>query len=283
MDFCFDLEYLSTIPLWVKFLGLPVGYWSSEDLRELASGVGKPLYTDKFTAKEKILYTRVLVKEDISQPLPEYIETDTPEKKLLAEIDKWSNIEEQALRQKSRASWIICGDTNSKSQSNDNSESDYEEASKILDQFGSQNFTAMLQEASMPCRYVNDQYLELNFTLSTSYVPPKENNAISNEASVPPVESPATNNSRASYARGRMPRPDHSPSRTRREVHVKQEHRQRDTDCPRAIRPISNGLYDPSYAAKGEPVDPHLRMLKQNPNFCNPKVGQDKVMINLNE
>nr|XP_016483576.1 PREDICTED: uncharacterized protein LOC107804238 [Nicotiana tabacum] len=36
------------------------------------------------------------------------------EKELLAEIDKWSNIEEQALRQKSRASSIMCGDTNSK-------------------------------------------------------------------------------------------------------------------------------------------------------------------------
>ncbi|XP_075095111.1 uncharacterized protein LOC142173423 [Nicotiana tabacum] len=35
------------------------------------------------------------------------------EKELLAEIDKWSNIEEQAIRQKSMANWIMCGDTNS--------------------------------------------------------------------------------------------------------------------------------------------------------------------------
>ncbi|XP_059306536.1 uncharacterized protein LOC132057978 [Lycium ferocissimum] len=34
------------------------------------------------------------------------------EKSLLAEISKWSNVEEQALRQKSRANWITCGDAN---------------------------------------------------------------------------------------------------------------------------------------------------------------------------
>lgn len=36
------------------------------------------------------------------------------EKEILAELDKWSNIEEQVLRQKSRANWILCGDSNSK-------------------------------------------------------------------------------------------------------------------------------------------------------------------------
>ncbi|KAK4339662.1 hypothetical protein RND71_041124 [Anisodus tanguticus] len=34
-------------------------------------------------------------------------------------------------------------------------------------------------------------------------------------------------------------------------------------------RPIHNSLYNPSYAAIDLPVDPHLRALKQNPNFCN--------------
>lgn len=36
------------------------------------------------------------------------------EKRLLAEIDKWSIIEEQVRKQKSRTYWISCGDTNSK-------------------------------------------------------------------------------------------------------------------------------------------------------------------------
>ncbi|XP_019254004.1 PREDICTED: uncharacterized protein LOC109232713 [Nicotiana attenuata] len=36
------------------------------------------------------------------------------EKEILAELDRWNNIEEQVLRQKSRANWILCGDSNSK-------------------------------------------------------------------------------------------------------------------------------------------------------------------------
>lgn len=36
------------------------------------------------------------------------------EKDTLADIEKWSNIEEQVLRQKSRACWIECGDANTK-------------------------------------------------------------------------------------------------------------------------------------------------------------------------
>ncbi|XP_070040906.1 uncharacterized protein [Nicotiana tomentosiformis] len=72
IDFYFDPECLSTIPLWVKFPGLPAGYWSPEALSKLVSGVGKPLYTDKITAEmEKISYAKVLVEADVSQPLPQ--------------------------------------------------------------------------------------------------------------------------------------------------------------------------------------------------------------------
>lgn len=61
------------------FPDLHIRYWSPEALSKLASGVGKPLYTDKFTAElEKISYARVLVEADVSQPLPECIEIDTP-------------------------------------------------------------------------------------------------------------------------------------------------------------------------------------------------------------
>nr|XP_009596522.1 uncharacterized protein At4g02000-like [Nicotiana tomentosiformis] len=79
IDLYFDLECLSTIPLWMKFPGLPVGYWSPKALSKLASGVGKPLYTDKFTTElEKISYARVLIEADVSQPLLECIQIDTP-------------------------------------------------------------------------------------------------------------------------------------------------------------------------------------------------------------
>ncbi|XP_019235531.1 PREDICTED: uncharacterized protein LOC109215869 [Nicotiana attenuata] len=79
IDFYFDPECLSTVPLWVKFPGLPVGYWSPEALGKLASGIGKPLYTDETTVDmERISYARVLIEVDVAQPLPECIELDTP-------------------------------------------------------------------------------------------------------------------------------------------------------------------------------------------------------------
>ncbi|XP_019225902.1 PREDICTED: uncharacterized protein LOC109207438 [Nicotiana attenuata] len=63
----------------VMHTGLPVGYWSPEALSKLASGVGKPLYTNKFTAElKKISYARALVEADVTQSLPECIEIDTP-------------------------------------------------------------------------------------------------------------------------------------------------------------------------------------------------------------
>ncbi|PHU05563.1 hypothetical protein BC332_26385 [Capsicum chinense] len=66
LDFEFDQEMLSMIPIWVKFPGLPVGYWSTEDLSKVASAVGKPIRTDSFiTNADKISYARVLVEVDV--------------------------------------------------------------------------------------------------------------------------------------------------------------------------------------------------------------------------
>ncbi|KAK4722273.1 hypothetical protein R3W88_012506 [Solanum pinnatisectum] len=38
-------------------------------------------------------------------------------------------------------------------------------------------------------------------------------------------------------------------------------------DSPQIPRLITNNLYDPSYAARGLPMDPHLRMFLTNPDF----------------
>ncbi|KAH0773615.1 hypothetical protein KY290_010752 [Solanum tuberosum] len=55
------------------------GYGSSEVLIKVASAIGKPLYTNRFTAiMARILYARVLVETDVSQPLLDSIETVTP-------------------------------------------------------------------------------------------------------------------------------------------------------------------------------------------------------------
>ncbi|KAG5571941.1 hypothetical protein H5410_061707 [Solanum commersonii] len=46
--------------------GLPVGYWFSDVLSKVTSAIGKPLYTDSFTATmARILYTRVLVETNV--------------------------------------------------------------------------------------------------------------------------------------------------------------------------------------------------------------------------
>ncbi|KAG5629694.1 hypothetical protein H5410_001411 [Solanum commersonii] len=75
LDFEFDKEILR----WVKFSGLPVGYWSIESLSEIASAVGRPMHTDLVTANvEKISYARILIEVDVSQPLTEVISIETP-------------------------------------------------------------------------------------------------------------------------------------------------------------------------------------------------------------
>ncbi|XP_060202998.1 uncharacterized protein LOC132631441 [Lycium barbarum] len=88
IDFQFDPDCLTTIPLWVIFPGLPVGYWSIEALSKVASAIGRPRYTDTFTAKmEKIAYARILVDVDVSQPLRESIELQTPQDLLHQTVD----------------------------------------------------------------------------------------------------------------------------------------------------------------------------------------------------
>ncbi|WMV29972.1 hypothetical protein MTR67_023357 [Solanum verrucosum] len=78
-SFIFDTKCITTIPLWVNFPSLPVGYWSTEALSKVASAVGKPLYTDRYTIEmNRISYARVLVEVDISQPLVEIVTLDTP-------------------------------------------------------------------------------------------------------------------------------------------------------------------------------------------------------------
>lgn len=73
--------------VWVRFPGLPVGYWSTETLSKMASVVDKPLYTDKFIAHyEKILYARVLVEVDVVFSLPGQLEIELPFGPLIQQI-----------------------------------------------------------------------------------------------------------------------------------------------------------------------------------------------------
>lgn len=62
---------LTSIPIWVKFLHLPLEYWNHACLSHVASGVGRPLYTDFVTEEHKRLgYARVLVEIDVDSECP---------------------------------------------------------------------------------------------------------------------------------------------------------------------------------------------------------------------
>jgi len=61
---------ISKIPIWVKFLKLPMEYWTEEGLSFVASMVGKPLHVDKVTATcERITYARACIEIDVEDDL----------------------------------------------------------------------------------------------------------------------------------------------------------------------------------------------------------------------
>jgi hypothetical protein len=62
---------LSSVPVWVKFLHLPMEFWTSNGLSYVASGVGVPLYADKVTEEQKRLgFARVLIEIDVHSACP---------------------------------------------------------------------------------------------------------------------------------------------------------------------------------------------------------------------
>ncbi|KAK4360146.1 hypothetical protein RND71_019098 [Anisodus tanguticus] len=67
-------ELFTTIPVWVIFRDIPLSVWSATGLSKIASRVGIPLYTDKFTKeRSKMNYARVLIEIDVSKkPIQEF-------------------------------------------------------------------------------------------------------------------------------------------------------------------------------------------------------------------
>ncbi|KAH0693868.1 hypothetical protein KY285_020965 [Solanum tuberosum] len=94
----------------------------------------------------------------------------------------------------------------------------------------------------MSNRSVRDEVIDLE-AVPDSYVPPE-----------------------ARYARDDMSR-THDESYFSRKEAAEKEIKRRKKEVSRATSPLGNGLYDSSFADKGLPLDPHLRMLKQNPSF----------------
>ncbi|XP_060210892.1 uncharacterized protein LOC132637893 [Lycium barbarum] len=68
--FDFTDEFLTEIPLWIKFPHLPVSCWSDDSLGKIASVIGKPLFADECTAKRtRISFARILVEVNTTKPL----------------------------------------------------------------------------------------------------------------------------------------------------------------------------------------------------------------------
>ncbi|XP_019235772.1 PREDICTED: uncharacterized protein LOC109216098 [Nicotiana attenuata] len=81
-------EVTRTMPIWVIFPGLPIQFWTKENLGCLANYLGKPIRLDKLTTDgDRISYARMFIEMDISQELPDTI--------LIKEAD--ANIENKPL------------------------------------------------------------------------------------------------------------------------------------------------------------------------------------------
>ncbi|KAL0285402.1 UNVERIFIED_CONTAM: hypothetical protein Scaly_2821000 [Sesamum calycinum] len=60
--------------VWIKLHHLTIKFWTKEDLRMVASGIGHPLYPDAITKSCKRLdFARVCIMLDISSKLPKHI------------------------------------------------------------------------------------------------------------------------------------------------------------------------------------------------------------------
>lgn len=103
MDFELNQELLCVIPKWVKFPRLPVGYWSAEALRKVASAIGKSIRINNYTTNmDRISYAWVLIKVDVSQLLPTSIHVKT-------ELGLWEKATDYDWRPKLCNSCLIYG------------------------------------------------------------------------------------------------------------------------------------------------------------------------------
>ncbi|KAG5609952.1 hypothetical protein H5410_021233 [Solanum commersonii] len=74
VNFDFNKEFPTKIPLWLKFPKLPMSCWGKGSLSRIASVIGVPIYADECTANQtKISYARMLIEVNVTQPLLEKI------------------------------------------------------------------------------------------------------------------------------------------------------------------------------------------------------------------
>ncbi|XP_019252654.1 PREDICTED: uncharacterized protein LOC109231445 [Nicotiana attenuata] len=81
-------ESMRIVPIWINLPGLPIQCWAEENLGRIASLLGKPICTDRLTAEcERVSYARVLVDMDITQPLPNEICIETPDRSWMQSVE----------------------------------------------------------------------------------------------------------------------------------------------------------------------------------------------------
>jgi hypothetical protein len=76
---------LSSIPIWIKLIHLPMEYWTPVCLSHVASAIGKPIFVDSVTEDQTRLgYARVLVKINVNSELLREITLDMGGGKLVS-------------------------------------------------------------------------------------------------------------------------------------------------------------------------------------------------------
>jgi len=78
-EFDFNVEFLTELPLRVKFPSLPTSCWSRDSLSRIASVIGVPKYADECTTKQtRISFARILIEVNVTKPLPDKVTVIDP-------------------------------------------------------------------------------------------------------------------------------------------------------------------------------------------------------------
>ncbi|KAL9687995.1 hypothetical protein QQ045_032407 [Rhodiola kirilowii] len=78
-DETFDLESVESIPIWVRFPGLPPHMRKEPLLSKIASSIGNPIRTDGFTScGDKLMYARVLIEVYVTMDFKKAVTVQGP-------------------------------------------------------------------------------------------------------------------------------------------------------------------------------------------------------------
>ncbi|XP_070032704.1 uncharacterized protein [Nicotiana tomentosiformis] len=91
-EFDFNVEFLTELPLWVKFPSLPMNCSSLNSLSRIAIAIEVPKYADECTTKQtRISFARMLIEVNVTKPLPDEVTVLDPLEKIFQQsvIFEW--------------------------------------------------------------------------------------------------------------------------------------------------------------------------------------------------